>query len=59
VQEKKQVSDGRKQADGYKEEVEYSVTHVSQSASNASVFVYNKFFLGCMVDSLPYDFRVS
>jgi hypothetical protein len=30
VQAKKQVTDGSKQAESYKEEVEYSVTHVSQ-----------------------------
>ena len=36
VQVKRQVTDGSKQAEGYKEEAENYVTHVSQLESNAS-----------------------
>ena len=35
---KKQVTDGSKQAEGYKEEDENSVAHVSHLKSNASLF---------------------
>ena len=38
----KQVTDGRKQAECYKEEAENSVTHMSQLESNASLF--SRFF---------------
>jgi len=38
VQTKKQVTDGNKQAEGYKEEDENSVPHVIQLENNASLF---------------------
>ena len=43
---KKQVTDGSKQAEGYKEEAENSVAHVSQLESNASLFSCITIFLG-------------
>ena len=38
VQAKKQVTAGIKQAEGYKEEVENSVTHMNRLESNATLF---------------------
>jgi hypothetical protein len=38
MEAKKQVTDGRKQAKGYKDEVENSVTQVGQLESNTSLF---------------------
>ena len=38
MQEKKWVTDGNKQAEGYKEEDENSVAHVIQLEGNASLF---------------------
>jgi hypothetical protein len=46
VQGKKQFTDGRKQAEGYMEKVEDSVTHVGQLESNASLFSRVKSFFG-------------
>ena len=43
---KKQVTDGSKQAEGYKEEGENSVAHVNQLESNASLFSCITSFLG-------------
>ena len=40
MQAKKQVTDGSKQAEGYKEEVENSVAHVNQLESNACFFFF-------------------
>ena len=39
VQEKKWVTDGNKQAEGYKEEDENSVAHVIQLEGNASFLI--------------------
>jgi hypothetical protein len=41
MQAMKQVTDGSKQAEGCKEEVENSVAHVSQLESNALFFFFN------------------
>jgi len=44
VQVKKKITDGSKQAEGYKEEAENSVAHVSQLAGNAYLFSCIKSF---------------
>ena len=49
VQAKKRVTDGSKQAEGYKEELEHSVAHVSQFESNAYLFscITSFFWMHC------------
>ena len=46
MQAKKQVTAGIKQAEGYKEEVENSVTHMNRLESNATLFSRVTSFFG-------------
>jgi hypothetical protein len=54
VQANKQVTDGGKQEEGYKEEDENPVTHVRQSKSNASLFSRIKMYMFKYMISVIY-----
>ena len=55
MQAKKQVTDGSKQAEGYKEEVENSVAHVNQLESNACFF----FSILILVEVIPLCYSIQ